>query len=341
MKEFMSNHIAGLILGILIDLAAGDPHFLPHPVRAMGRLISLLVRRLLGPEKEDGQSDGHSGQGDNKSEKRRGMLLWWIVILLTAALTAALMYAAYRVNRYAGIAAEAILTAYALAAKSLCTESMKVYRRLSGHDREGATLALSMIVGRDTENLSEEEITKAAVETVAENTSDGVIAPLIFAAAGGPVLGMVYKAVNTMDSMIGYRNQRFFSFGYFAAKADDVFNFIPSRISALAMILGCRVLSFFSRSFDPSGAFRIWKRDRMNHLSPNSAQTESVCAGALGLKLGGTHTYQGVSVEKPAIGDEVRMAEAEDIKRANALMFVTEAVVSAVILAVMAAVIRK
>ena len=181
-----------------------------------------------------------------------------------------------------------------------------------------------MIVGRDTANLNEEEIAKAAVETVAENTSDGVISPLLFTMIGGPTLGMIYKAVNTMDSMLGYKNERYTNFGLVAARADDVFNFIPSRISAILMIIGTFLMGIFKRVYNVSRAVKIWKRDRYNHLSPNSAQTESVCAGALGIKLGGDHYYNGVLVSKPTIGDEIRKTEIKDIKRANNLMFMAE-----------------
>nr|MCR5619933.1 adenosylcobinamide-phosphate synthase CbiB [Lachnospiraceae bacterium] len=241
----------------------------------------------------------------------------------------------YMINRYLGLAIESVLTCYILAARSLCRESMAVSKELDKGDIPGARYKLSMIVGRDTAELSEEEIVKAAVETVSENTSDGVIAPLIFTAIGGPVLGFLYKAVNTMDSMLGYKNERFKDFGFFSAKADDVFNFLPSRISALFMVAGTFVIGIFSKGYDAKSAARIWKRDRLNHKSPNSAQTESVCAGALGLKLGGPHLYGGVMVDKPFIGDEIRHAEITDIRRSNNLMFMTETLSVLMIYAVM------
>jgi len=210
---------------------------------------------------------------------------------------------------------------------------MAVYRELSksSGDISSARYALSMIVGRDTKSLDEEEIIKAAVETVAENTSDGVIAPLFYTAIGGPVLGFMYKAINTMDSMLGYKNERYKDFGFFAAKADDIVNFIPSRLSAVLMIAGTAVMGLFSKAYSGKKAWGIWRRDRLNHNSPNSAQTESVCAGALGLKLGGPHLYKGVVVEKPTIGDEIRSPEIHDIRRANNLMFMTEALVALII----------
>ena len=316
--------MTALICGILLDQIVGDPYFMPHPIRDIGTLIMFLEKKLLGETK--GVTDRNP-----EKEKRRGIILWFIVILTTVFFATLIVIGSYMINKYLGIVVESILTCYILAARSLCKESMAVSKELAKGDIPGARYKLSMIVGRDTAELSEEEIVKAAVETVSENTSDGVIAPLIYTAIGGPILGFLYKAVNTMDSMLGYKNDRFKDFGFFAAKADDVFNFLPSRISALFMIAGAFVLRIFSKAYDPKGAAKIWKRDRLNHKSPNSAQTESVCAGALGLKLGGPHLYGGVMVDKPFIGDEIRSAEIFDVRRSNKLMFMTE-VLSAVVL---------
>jgi adenosylcobinamide-phosphate synthase len=313
MKEFILFHIVSLGLGIILDQIIGDPHSLPHPIRAIGNFIAFLEKKLW---------DGR----DAKKDKRKGTLLWLIVVLTVMAVTFCIIFISYRINNFLGILAETVLTCYILAARSLCRESMAVHRNLEKGDIAAARFSLSMIVGRDTDCLLEEEIAKAAVETVAENTSDGVIAPLLYTALGGPVLGMAYKAVNTMDSMLGYHNERYENFGFFAAKADDFFNYIPSRISALFMIAGSFLLKVFSKDYSAKDAFKIWIRDRYNHKSPNSAQTESVCAGALGLRLGGTHLYKGVPVEKPTIGDETRKTTSADIKRANGLMFMTEAV---------------
>ncbi|MBO4908739.1 MAG: cobalamin biosynthesis protein CobD [Lachnospiraceae bacterium] len=323
-KTLLQLHTTALICGILLDQIIGDPYFMPHPIRDIGRFIMVLEKKLLGETK------GVENR-DPKGEKRRGILTWFIVILTTLLFSTLIVVGAYMINKYLGIVVESILTCYILAARSLCKESMAVSKELQKGDIPGARYKLSMIVGRDTAELSEEEIIKAAVETVSENTSDGVIAPLIYTAIGGPILGFLYKAVNTMDSMLGYKNDRFKDFGFFAAKADDVFNYLPSRISALFMIAGAFVLRLFSESYDPKGAAKIWKRDRLNHKSPNSAQTESVCAGALGLKLGGPHLYGGVMVDKPFIGDEKRHAEVRDVARSNALMFMTEAVSVAII----------
>ncbi len=327
-KELLQLHMTALICGILLDQIVGDPYFLPHPIRDIGRLIMVLEKKLLGETKD-------VADRDPSKEKRRGMMLWFIVILTTVVFSSVIVFGSYMINRYLGLAVEAVLTCYILAARSLCRESMAVSKELAKGDIPGARYKLSMIVGRDTAELTDEEIVKAAVETVSENTSDGVIAPLIYTAIGGPVLGFLYKAVNTMDSMLGYKNDRFKDFGFFSAKADDVFNFLPSRISALFMVAGTFVMGIFSKSYDGKEAAKIWKRDRLNHKSPNSAQTESVCAGALGLKLGGPHLYGGVMVDKPFIGDEKRQAEVSDIRRSNNLMFMTEALTVLMIYAVM------
>ena len=318
-------------MGTILDLIIGDPHNFPHPIRAIGNLIAKLEKRLLGDV--SGKSDRNPSL-----EKTRGTLLLSLVVTITVALTAAVTIGAYALHPYVGIGVEAVLICYILAAKSLYKESMAVTKELDKGDLDKARYALSMIVGRDTAPLDSEEVAKAAVETVAENTSDGVIAPLIYSALGGPILGMLYKAVNTMDSMIGYKNEKYENFGRFAAKADDFFNFIPARLSAIFMMVGTFILSLFDKTYSPRAAVRIWRRDRLNHKSPNSAQTESVCAGALGLLLGGDHLYKGVMVHKPTIGDETRKTEPADIRRANSLMFATEAVAFVIILTALCAI---
>ena len=318
MRGYLSLHYIALTLGVILDQIIGDPHFMPHPVKLIGKLISFAEKRLLCEELPP------LAMRDRKKEVWRGLLLWLIVIAVTGTATKLILSWSYGLNKILGVAVEAILTCYILAARSLYRESMAVSKELEKGDIEGARNALSMIVGRDTANLNEEEIAKAAVETVAENTSDGVISPLLFTMIGGPTLGMIYKAVNTMDSMLGYKNERYTNFGLVAARADDVFNFIPSRISAILMIIGTFFMGIFKRVYNVSRAVKIWQRDRYNHLSPNSAQTESVCAGALGIKLGGDHYYNGVLVSKPTIGDEIRKTEIKDIKRANNLMFMAE-----------------
>ena len=311
-----------LVSGFLLDLIIGDPHNIPHPVTYIGRLIAFLEKKLLKTDSE---------RRDASNEFKSGVLLCVTVCLITVMLTTLTLVISYMINDWLGICVEAILTCYILAAKSLYKESMKVYHDIKNCDIKKARLDLSMIVGRDTEKLDDIGIIKAAVETVAENTSDGVIAPLIYTAIGGPVLGLLYKAINTMDSMIGYDNDRYHAFGRAAAKFDDAANFIPSRLSAILIITTSVIYSLFSAIYDPGASFRTWRRDRLNHKSPNSAQTESACAGALRIKLGGASYYGGILVEKPYIGDNNKNIENEDIRRANRLMFGSEVILMTII----------
>ncbi len=311
----MCYHILAFIAGFVLDLLIGDPHFIPHPVRLIGSLISSLDKRL------------NCDAGYNSSEKKlnlikykRGMLLAFTVIFATFAMSVIIIVAAYSINLYAGVIAEAVMTWQILATKCLRVESMRVYDALKTDGVDAGRRAVSMIVGRDTSVLDAAGVTRAAVETIAENTSDGVIAPMLYTAIGGPVLGFVYKAVNTMDSMLGYKNDKYMYFGRFAARLDDVVNFIPARISAYLMIAAAFI---GGRQFDGKNAYRIFKRDRFNHASPNSAQTESVCAGALRVQLAGDAVYFGKLVKKKYIGDGLREIEYEDIKRANRLMYIT------------------
>lgn len=331
--------------GFLLDMLIGDPHRVPHPVRWMGSLIAFLDGRLLRLDKSEDINAGGSEAGsdfeperspepqrDSERERRRGLLLVIIVLCATLAVSLAVMIPAYHISDAAGIVIEAILTCYCLAMTSLRRESMKVYDELVRGDLEGARHAVSMIVGRDTAVLDETGVTKAAVETVAENLSDGVIAPMLYMAIGGPVLGLTYKAINTMDSMIGYRNDRYRWFGTAAARLDDFAGYIPSRISAFLLIAAS---ALGDRDYDAGRAFRIWRRDRYNHKSPNAAQTESACAGSLGLMLAGDAQYFGRIVRKPTIGDDTRPIEYEDIKRANRLMIISSVMAELVCLAIM------
>lgn len=311
----MCYHIIAFIAGFVLDLLIGDPHFIPHPVRLIGLLISFLDKRLNSDVKYNS-----SENEANLTKYKRGVLLAFTVIFATFAVSVIILVAAYSINLYAGVIAEAVMTWQILATKCLRVESMRVYDALRTDGVDAGRRAVSMIVGRDTSVLDEAGVTRAAVETVAENTSDGVIAPMLYTAIGGPVLGFVYKAVNTMDSMLGYKNDKYMYFGRFAARLDDVVNFIPARISAYLMI-GAAFIG--GRQFDGRNAYRIFKRDRFNHASPNSAQTESVCAGALRVQLAGDAVYFGKLVKKKYIGDGLREIEYEDIKRANRLMYIT------------------
>lgn len=303
----MIYHISAFFFGFILDMIFGDPHGFPHPVRLMGGLISALEKRLLD-----------MGNRNPDRELKNGKFLADAVLLSVSAVSSAVFIAAYFAHPILGACAEAFMTYQILAAKGLKSESMKVFDRLERDDLSGARKEVSMIVGRDTDNLDAEGVTKAAVETVAENTSDGVVAPMLYCAVGGPVLGLMYKAVNTMDSMIGYKNDKYLYFGRAAAKLDDAANFLPARISAVFMLF-----SAFIGGFDFKNALRIYKRDRLKHSSPNSAHTEAVCAGALGVRLAGDAVYFGKTVKKPFIGEALRKIEPEDIRRANRLMYFT------------------
>lgn len=247
----MIYHIAAMLVGFLMDLLLGDPYWLPHPIRLIGNWISFLEKRLLGSKTEEKHTT-------SEQEKRRGMLLVLAVLSSTVFVTAVLLLGAYRLHPYLGAVIESIMTYQILATKCLKVESMKVYQELKKGDIAASRKAVSMIVGRDTECLDETGVAKAAIETVAENTSDGVIAPMIFTAIGGPILGFFYKAVNTMDSMVGYKNDRYLYFGRTAAKLDDIVNYIPARISALLMVVSCFLCG---KEFDGKRAWYIFKRD--------------------------------------------------------------------------------
>ena len=305
MTEKILISTAALLAGFGLDMIFGDPTGFPHIVRLMGRLISMLERDLR-------KRFPPTSQG----EKTGGVLLVFFVTAVCACLPFALLFFSYRLSVPLGFCAESFLCWQVLAAKSLKTESLKVYESLKKNDTEAARKHVSMIVGRDTAGLDRDGITRAAVETVAENASDGVTAPLLFTMLGGAALGCLYKAVNTMDSMVGYKNKKYRDFGRAAAKTDDFFNFIPSRICAVLMIAGAYFLKL-----DSKNAGRIWRRDRRKHASPNSAQTESVCAGALGIRLAGPASRSGEIHDKPYIGDGARDIRAEDIVNANRLMY--------------------
>lgn len=299
------------LIGMILDWIFGDPVWLYHPVRIIGKWISFLekiLRKFAGDQ-----------EGNEKKLLIAGGILWILVILASAAVPVGILYLAEKISPCAAFVLECFWCYQLLAARSLGKESKKVYKKLIQDDLSGARLAVSMIVGRDTENLTVEGVTKAAVETVAENTNDGVIAPLIYMLIGGPILGFVYKAVNTMDSMLGYKNEKYLYFGRVAAKMDDVAGFIPARISALLMILASCLLGM-----DGKNALWIWKRDRRKHASPNAAQTEAVCAGALQVQLAGDAWYFGKKHEKDTIGDPIRNIEPKDILRSEKLMIGTE-----------------
>ena len=296
-----------LAAGFVLDLLIGDPRWLYHPVCAIGKLIAFLekILRRVFPKTE-------------KGELAAGTVEVILVCLISGGVPFLILDFLYGISVWAGFALETFWCAQLLATKSLKQESMKVYDRLKNGTLEEARYAVSMIVGRDTQELTEEGVTKAAVETVAENSSDGIIAPMFYMAIGGVWLMFLYKGINTMDSMLGYKNDRYLYFGRCAAKLDDVANDIPARVSGWLMVAA----SFFA-GMDVKNAARIYRRDRRNHASPNSAQTEAAMAGALDVQLAGNAYYFGKLYEKPTIGDAIRPVEAEDIPRSNYLLYAT------------------
>lgn len=305
MKGFI--YALPMLVGFVIDIFVGDPYNFPHPIRAIGTLIAKLEKFV---------------RERFKNLRKGGVFLALTVLIASTLVPLAVLFVCYKINIYLGLAVESVMCWQLVAARCLQKESMKVCRAVEEKDIEKARKAVSMIVGRDTDVLDETGIVKAAVETVAENTSDGVTAPIMYIAFGGAPLGFFYKAANTMDSMIGYTNEKYIDIGRFAAKLDDVLNFIPSRLTALVMIL-----SAYLFGADGKNAAKIWKRDRRKHASPNSAQTESVCAGALDIRLAGDAYYFGELHKKEFIGDDIRPPESEDIRRANRLMYCTSVIV--------------
>jgi len=328
MKTLIISNLISVFLAFIIDFFLGDPEGCFHPIKLIGRLITFFEKKLLKKESD-------------KKKIIHGFILWICTGLITGTTVFLVLYIFYSINIVLGTLVSTIITYYIIAAKDLSFESMRVKKALDGEEYEimdynenkkkviektnddteklkNARYAVSMIVGRDVERLDEKGICKAAVETVAENLSDGVIAPIFYMIIGGPVLGYIYKSVNTMDSMIGYKNDKYLYFGRFAAIMDDIFNFIPSRLSALFTIAAAFILRL-----DAVNAWKVFVRDRFNHDSPNSAQTESAFAGALSLQLAGDAYYFGQLKKKKTIGDAKKEIDTNDIDRACKLMYVT------------------
>lgn len=283
-----------LTIGFILDLIIGDPNNPVHPVRIIGKLCSFLesiMRRIF-----------------KNSLKLAGLIVWMITVTVTFLVTLLIVDIARKFNGYLGVILEGILIYFCISSKGLVVEGKKVIKYIDKNDIEGARKQLSYIVGRDTNSLDEKGIVRAVIETIAENMSDGVIAPIFYAGIFGAPLAMAYKAVNTMDSMFGYKNDRYMEFGFFPAKLDDVFNYIPARITGFIIIIASFVLGY-----DYKNSFKVYKRDRYNHTSPNSAHPEAAMAGALDIQLGGSNYYFGKLVEKPTIGDKVKEIEIKDV----------------------------
>jgi adenosylcobinamide-phosphate synthase len=303
----MKQSMLAIFIGFGIDLLAGDPHGFPHPVIAIGKMIRWLekILRRIFPKTRRGEIAG-------------GGLLWLITAVCAGAVPFFLLWLCGQIHPWLRLAAESVMCWQILAVKSLRDESMKVYNALESGDLEKSRYAVSMIVGRDTQRLDEAGIIRAAVETVAENASDGVAAPLFFLVLGGAPLGFFYKAVNTMDSMLGYTDPPYQNIGRIPARLDDLFNWIPARLCALLM-LAAGALS----GMDAKNGWRIFRRDRYCHASPNSAQTESVCAGLMGIQLAGDAWYHGILHRKKKIGDPIRPVKRQDIPDVCRLMYKT------------------
>lgn len=336
MSRMIFYRLLALTLAGILDQLLGDPRVAWHPICLIGNLITWTEKwtRPLFPKTKNG-------------ERVAGVYLVIFVLLVATAVPLAITVGFYRLHWIAGVITESILLYFTFAAKSLERESMEVSRALESGGLEAGRKAVSMIVGRDTKDLSEAGVIKAAVETVAENTSDGVIAPMFYGWIGGAPMAYFYKAVNTMDSMVGYKNDRYRYYGTAAARLDDLVNLIPARLSAILLILAYELVTIFQKSPAKSNAesersvqnksglwqsvqkrslrdvWRIYRRDCHAHASPNSAQTESVMAGALGVQLAGDASYFGVVHHKPTIGDDLRPVERADIARAVMLMKAT------------------
>ncbi|OPY06415.1 MAG: cobalamin biosynthesis protein [Syntrophus sp. PtaB.Bin001] len=302
-----------ILIALLIDLAVGDPRRFPHPVRLIGRLISALER---------------AARRGIANARTAGAATALIVILTTVLATAFLLEIARWIHPRVGDVVSILLIYTTLAARDLARHSLDVYRALERFDLPQARRFVSRMVGRDTANLTETGVVRAAVESVAENTVDGVLAPLFFAAIGGPVAAMAYKAINTLDSMIGYKDERYIDFGRFAAGMDDWANFFPARLSVPILTLAAVLLGFSA-----SGAWRIAGRDGRRNLSPNSGLSEAAFAGALGVRLGGVMERRGIPVKQPEIGDPLVPLERKHILKANRLMFLSTIIAAALVIA--------
>ncbi|MCD8348868.1 MAG: adenosylcobinamide-phosphate synthase CbiB [Lachnospiraceae bacterium] len=342
---YLAGSLLAVLAGFVLDLIFGDPATPLHPICLIGNLITKLEKRIRPfcrtdvnedagnalrtasrSETDAGETSAAVSHRGSLGEFAGGVLMAVLVLVISTGIPALLLFLCYHICFWLGVAVEAVMCFFLFAVKSLKKESMNVKHALETDGLEAGRNAVARIVGRDTQALSETGVVKAAVETVAENFSDGVFAPMLYMMIGGGALGFFYKSINTMDSMVGYKNEKYLYFGRFAAKLDDVVNYIPARMAALLLVLAAPLTGL-----DGKNAWKIWRRDRRNHASPNSAQTESAAAGALHVQLAGDAYYYGKLYKKPYIGDDDRPIEREDITRINRLM-VTASVLSLAVL---------
>ena len=312
----------------IIDILVGDPRWFPHPVVIVGRWTRFV----------EGKIRTHTTRA---SEKKRGIVLWFSVVIPTFFLTYGITEVSFSFGALCGMITTAMLASLTLATRSLYKESKAVMDALRCEDMEGARKNLSMIVGRDTENLDEAGILRAVIETVSENLSDGIVAPMFYLTVGGVPLAMAYKSVNTLDSMVGYRNARYMDIGCFSAKMDDVLNWVPARITGFIIVIASFILRFTPlekeslRGFNWRGSWRIIRRDGKNHPSPNSGIPEAAAAGALGIQFGGKISYFGNITYKPTIGDRLKEIDKKDVKKAWAIMFTSSLLMAVVCIVIL------
>jgi adenosylcobinamide-phosphate synthase len=306
----------------IIDILVGDPRWFSHPVAIIGRWTRFI----------EGKIRAHTTRA---SEKKGGIILWFSIVIPTFFITYGITEVSFSLGALCGMITTALLASLTLATRSLYEESRVVIDALTRGDMEAARKGLSMIVGRDTANLDEGEILRAVIETVSENLSDGIVAPMFYLAVGGVPLAMTYKAVNTLDSMVGYKDAKYMDIGCFSAKMDDILNWIPARITGFIIVIASFILRLNWRD-----SWRIMRRDGRNHTSPNSGIPEAAVAGALGVQLGGKTSYFGKVTQKPTIGDKIKKTDKEDVKKTWVIMF-TSSLLMAVLCTVILWVIQR
>jgi adenosylcobinamide-phosphate synthase len=298
----------GLAIAYAADLVLGDPQWRWHPVRLMGRLIAAGERAV------------RSFPISRAGEKAGGVVLCAGVVLLVYGAAWMVLAASFRAHQYLGFFASVALAYFTLSARALGDAAKAVLACLNAGDDAGARSSLALVVGRDTAGLSRSEVVRAVVETVAENTSDGIVAPLFYLALGGPALGMAYKVVNTLDSMVGYKNERYRAMGWASARCDDAANYLPARLTGLLLVAAACITRR-----DWRGAFAVMRRDARKHQSPNSGYPEAAMAGALGVQLGGPSAYHGVLRHAALLGEMKQPLTGRSITDAVSIMYAASA----------------